>query len=75
MPVEDSIIEHRRENAPDGDPLYSIERTIEKRKGSYYTNIEARAADMLGIEEGDTVHIDVHEDAYVIRRTPDESPD
>lgn len=64
----DSIIDHRRKNKPAGDPLYSIERKVEKRKGSYYANIESRAADILNIKDGESVTIDVHTDRYVIRR-------
>lgn len=71
--VRDSIVQHRQEHAPDGEPLITDTRHIQKHsEGSLRINIASNAADILGFDVGDEVEIRIYLDRYEVRPIQEE---
>lgn len=59
---------HRQETTPDGEVLFTRERDVQARgnSSSLYHNIPKEARDLMGIEKGDAVEIDIRNNGYTV---------
>jgi hypothetical protein len=74
MGVNDAVRNVRKEMIESGEPLLERERTVQgmgSGRSTPYVNATAEGCDIVGIEIGDDVTVQVFEDRLVIER-PDE---
>lgn len=64
----EKVMDHRRGNIDDTEPLFSDIRRVQKRnEATYAVNIMSEFRKMANITKGDEVIVEAYEDRYVVR--------
>lgn len=64
--AQSGVMSHRRDHARDGEPLFTETRDVGPRGASLGHTIPREVRDLLGLEKGDEVTIDIYADGYFV---------
>ena len=64
--AQKQVLAHRGETARDGEPLKTVTRGVSEKGGSLDHTIPSLAVDVLGLEVGEEVKIDIYKHGYIV---------